>query len=98
MADEAQGLHTTRRYYLLTSFARYDEGDSGLGAVWQAKQEALAGTALAADFPSRTTLIAKRYSTLDDLNGADVAELVKRVGLTAKQARAVVAATAAALV
>lgn len=80
-----------RRYYLAQRLrareALLEEG------VWQAKQEAEPGTELAADFPSAAALEAAGYTTVEDLDGADVAEL-RRAGLTRRQAETVIAAVA----
>lgn len=80
-----------RRYYLHKRLeARlYERSDSD--TVWRAKQEAEPGTPIADGFPFKTELAAVGYTATEDLDGADVDELV-RAGLTQKQAKQVIAA------
>lgn len=85
---------SVRRHRLLKSFDFADRGEDGMAATWRAKQEATAGTELPASFPSRAVLVAARYSTLEDVTGADVDELLKRTPLKRRQAEAVIAALA----
>lgn len=82
-----------RRYYLLKRIAAKAE-DDGLEGVWRHKQEQESGTALPANFPLRATLVAAGYSTEEDLDGADAAELTKNTGLSTHQANAVLTAAA----
>lgn len=87
MAD----LLTPRRVYLHKRIIARAQ-DNGLESVWQGKQEAEAGVALPADFPHRAQLVAIGYTTDADLDGADAAELVDHVGLSRREAEAVIAA------
>jgi hypothetical protein len=81
-----------RRYYLHKRLqARLYEGGDDSERVWQAKQEEQPGSALAETVPHRVELAALGYTTTEDLDGADVAEL-ERAGLTQSQAKAVIAA------
>jgi hypothetical protein len=80
-----------RRYYLLKALVAAEQDDD-LAFTWRAKQAALAGAALAADFPARATLVAAGYSTTEDLDGADADELTRYAGLTRSQADAAIAA------
>lgn len=82
---------STRRYYLLKRIAAKAEGEATEG-VWRHKQEQESGTALPANFPLKATLAAAGYSTEEDLDGADAAELTKNTGLSTQQANAVLAA------
>jgi hypothetical protein len=86
-------LLSPRRYYLAKRHAAADAEDTALEAVWQAKQEAESGTALADDFPYLTRLIAAGYSTEEDLAGADATELEAQ-GFASREAAAIVAAAA----
>lgn len=82
-------IKTARRFYLHRRIEeRQQDGDE---QVWQAKQEAQPGTALATTFPFRAALSACGYTTVEDLDGADVNELV-RAGLTRSQALDIIAA------
>lgn len=86
-------VKTTRRYYLLKRLAlrrQCLEEDAFIG-----KQAAEPGTALPATFPSLSVLVTAGYSTREDLDGADVAELRRATTLTKPQAEAVLAALAA---
>ena len=80
-----------RRYYLHKRIAARQGLTEDLETVWQAKQEAEAGTALAATFPHRAALVAVGYSTAEDLDGADVEEL-RRAGFTIRQAQEIIGA------
>ena len=89
------GIGTARRYYLLKGREAEARGEDGLALVWWSKQDALSGTDLPADFPSKTALAALRYTKVEDLKGenvsADIAELTA-AGLPRKEAQAVIAA------
>lgn len=89
----ASEINNTRRFYLLKRIASKAEADPLEGA-WRYKQEQVSGTALPASFPYRATLVAAGYSTSQDLDGADAAELTKNAGLASRQANAVLAALA----
>jgi len=80
-----------RRYYLHKRLEARLFEDSDLETSWQAKQEAEPGVALSVGFPNRSELAAIGYTTTEDLDGADEAELV-RAGLTQRQAQDVIAA------
>lgn len=84
-------INTLRRFYLLKRLRARAIGDKGLEGVWRHKQETQAGTELAAAFPARAALVAAGYSTEEDLDGADVDELVS-AGLTYHDATAALAA------
>lgn len=83
-------LNNLRRFYL---HKRIEAGqrDEEAAQIWQGKQEAIAGTALASDFPHLAALADCGYTTEEDLDGADSAELL-RVGFTTKQAQQILAA------
>lgn len=66
-------------------------GDYDLAGVWRWKQERQPGTALPDTFPLLTELDAAGYTTVEDLDGADVAELV-RASFTSSQAKRILAA------
>lgn len=66
-----------------------------MASLWQTKQEAESGTQLPDDFPSRSALVAVGYTTKEDLDGADCAELADYVRLSTTQAEKVLAAAAA---
>lgn len=84
-------IKSTRRYYLLKRlYARRLAEDSE--RIWQAKQEAEPGTLLPAAFPHRAELAAVGYTTAADLDGADADELTETVGLSTREADAVIAA------
>lgn len=80
-----------RRYCLLKSQVADRAGDTGLAGSWRAKQVAIAGTELAADFPARDALAVVGYTTSEDVVGAEVDELMV-AGLATDEAQAVVAA------
>ncbi len=88
-------LRSVRRYYLHKRFGAHAICDLALRDVWRAKQEAEPGTPLPADFPHKSSLEAAGYSTLEDIDGADQAELRKHVSLRPYEADAVIAAAAA---
>lgn len=66
----------------------------GLMRAYWAKQDAIDGTALPADFPLLEKLSAAHYTTIQDLDGADSKELVA-VGFSGFEARQVLDAFAA---
>lgn len=82
-------IRNVRRYYLHKRLTA--EGD--LGSSWQAKQEAEPGTPLEDGFPFKADLASVGYTTEEDLDGADQAEL-ERVGFKANQAKKIIAALA----
>jgi hypothetical protein len=86
-------LLSVRRYYLAKRHAAAELGDTALETVWQGKQEAEAGTALADDFPYLSRLAAAGYTTREDLAGADADELEEQ-DFTSREAAAIVAAAA----
>lgn len=83
---------TPRRYYLakrIAAIALYD--DSVRAGLWRAKQEALAWPDLPAGFPGRAVLMAAGYTTVRDLDDADITELTG-LGLNGATAQRVLAA------
>ena len=56
--------------------------------MWRAKQEAQPGTALPADFPYLSRLAAEGYTTVHDLDGADVEEMIS-AGFNEREALAI---------
>lgn len=87
----ATSINTLRRFYLLKRRKARAYGDKGLEGVWRQKQEAQAGTSLDAAFPARAALVAAGYSTEEDLDGADIDELVE-AGIPYHDASAAIAA------
>ncbi len=83
-----------RRHYLLKRLEARAECSS-LELAWRAKQEAEPGTALPTGFPSKATLADNGYTTEEDLDGADEAELEKTAGLRKYEATAALSALAA---
>lgn len=65
-----------RRYALLKARAHTAIGEDGLAAAWRTKQAEVSGTSLPDNFPARTALATARYTTAEDIDGADVAELM----------------------
>ncbi len=82
-------IERARRYYLLKRRAALDREES-IEAQWHAKQDGEPGTALPATFPF-LSLLGTFYANVEDLDGADVAEL-RSFGLSEKQACAVLSA------
>lgn len=76
---------SVRRYYLRKRLRAAEVGDDALASTWQHKQEAETGTALPTTFPHAEALAALGYTTTEDLDGADVDELVC-AGLKRRQA------------
>ena len=95
----AAAIKKPRRYYLRKSQELIARGgdDEALGLAFRAKQDGEPGTPLPADFPFRTTLAKARYTTREDLDGADERELMRFTPLTIRDARAVLKALAALL-
>lgn len=94
--DPSQQVISVRRYYLLERLAAFRRDDFAIASVFRAKQEAESATALPADFPSRVLLVAAGYSTVEDINGADLEELLC-AQLSTKQAETVLTELAALL-
>ena len=84
-----------RRYCLLQAFQARETEQDGLYLALLGKQQDQLGTPLPADFPSRAELIAAQYVALEDIDGADVNELMRHARLQSRAARAVLAAVAA---
>jgi hypothetical protein len=82
-----------RRYYLARAHEAIGAGERGLESAWLAKQAATSGTTLPASVPYQSELAALRppYTTIEDLTGASIDELVL-VGLARPKASAVVTA------
>ncbi|NUP08446.1 MAG: hypothetical protein HOW73_20545 [Polyangiaceae bacterium] len=87
-------VSNARRYYLLRYQFALDLCEATSHA-WLTKHDEEPGTTLPEDFPLRAELALAHYTTTEDLEGADVAELRKRAGLTRSQAEAVLTAAAA---
>ncbi len=92
----SDGAHfkRARRYYLRKRLwelrNRPGEGQDG---VWRSKQEEEPGVALPATFPFLSTLAPCGYTTVEDVDGADVPEL-RELGLSRLEAEAVLTALA----
>lgn len=85
-------VRRARRFYLLKRCASRRSSD-GFEEVWRGMQEREPGTSLAATFPARALLVAAGYSTHEDVDGADVTELLQNVtGLGRSDAEAAIAA------
>lgn len=82
---------SVRRYYLLKRRASLKDKNWHFEGIWRFKQENLHWPDLPAGFPSRAKLIAEGYTTVRDIDGADVDEL-KELGLTRSEAEAVLEA------
>lgn len=83
-----------RRYYLLKARAARHLEDDGLARAWLAKHDAMPGTPLPDDFPSRQVLIAAGYTAAEDVDGITITELLD-LGLSLKEADAVLRALCA---
>lgn len=86
-------MKSVRRYYLLKRLAARQRCEEE--GVWQAKQEAVAGTAIPDDFPFRAALVAAGYSATEDLDDATPDELAEFASLRGRDSEAVFAALAA---
>lgn len=84
-------LPTPRRYYLAKRRYWLALEEWAAAGVWRWKQEQIAWPDLPAAFPARAKLIAAGYTTVRDLDGADLDELTT-LGLTRREALAVLAA------
>lgn len=84
-------LGSARRYYLGKRKAAADRCDDDSEALWKGKQEAEPGTELPSDFTLRSRLSAAGYTAEEDLDGADVDELIN-AGFTQREAEAVITA------
>ena len=82
-----------RRYYLRMRLAEDVLDCPEQASVWRAKQEAEPGVVLPSTFPHRARLIAAGYGTVEDIDGADVAEL-QRSGFYSREAEAILQALA----
>ncbi len=83
-------IKSARRFYLLKRQVAERARDD-MDLVWRAKQEAQLGTDLAEDFPHRSALVERGYSTNEDLDGADVRELQAQ-GFSRDDAQTILAA------
>ncbi len=81
-------LRSVRRYYLGKRRQTF-ERDREITAVWHSKQDEEPGVALPSDFPFLVQLAAGFYTTIEDLDGADVEELRVFAGLSLRDATAV---------
>lgn len=89
------GVGTLRRHYRNKVLAREFPSEDATAMVYQAKADAIAGFALPVKFVSakiRQKLVDVGLTTLDDLNGATVAEVAERTGLNKMEAGKVVKA------
>lgn len=84
-------LKTARRFYLRQRVVAMALGDPDIAGVWRWKQEHQPGTALPADFPLLTRLATAGYTTIQDLDGADEAEL-RAACFTQAEAKRILAA------
>ena len=88
---------SARRYFLRKSQELDLQWLPSLAGAYRAKQAAMPGAPLPATFPMRTKLAAARYTTQEDLRGAELTELIKFVGLNWKDAQTVLSAIAVLL-
>ncbi len=79
-------LRCPRRYYLAKRHSE-TENDAGLESVWKAKQEAEPGAPLPVTFPCVAKLTTGGYTTVEDIRGAETAELQRYAGLTPREAQ-----------
>jgi len=86
-------INSVRRFFLLKTLYARQVGDD-MEAVWRSKQEAHSGVPLPLDFPLKQRLAALGYTTREDLDGADVGELV-RSNFSSIEAKQVIDAFAA---
>lgn len=86
----ADRVRSHRRYLFLKARALLAAGEPTY-SVFDAKRLDLPGTVLPLTLPYRSAVIAAGYLVLEELQGADAAELTK-AGLTPQQAARVVAA------
>lgn len=84
---------TPRRFYLLKAREAHRVQDHALESAWLAKHAEQGGTPLPADFTARGLLELAAYVTLEDLFDVTVEDL-KEIGLTDREAAAVIAARA----
>ena len=82
-------INSPRRYYLLKRQVA-SLRDESIEAQWHAKQIEVVGTVLPSAFPF-LSLLGTFYTTVEDLNGANVEEL-RDFGLSRREAEAVIAA------
>lgn len=86
------GVGTLRRYYTQKAEAQAAQGEGALAAAFAGKLAETPGTPLPEEFPALVKLTAAGYMVREDLTGATAEELRQRAGLTAKEAKAVLAA------
>jgi hypothetical protein len=84
-------LKRPRRYYHGQRVVASVDLDWALAGAWRWKQEQEPGTPLPADFPYAARLEPLGYTTYEDLDGADVPELM-RLGFSSSEAKAILAA------
>jgi hypothetical protein len=89
-------INNRRRYYLCKSrfFNLFPPEGDAMKAVYWTKQGDVAGTALPIGFPLKDRLATARYTTEEDLDGADTAELVQ-LGFTGAEVAEILAAASA---
>lgn len=85
-------IGSPRRFYLLKALAAKARGELALAAVWEAKQLEQEGASLPAEFPARAKLVAAGYVALEDIHGAEPAELTTNASLSMREAIAALAA------
>jgi hypothetical protein len=87
-------IRTTRRYYAAKAEASALAYEHDAEILWRARQQAEPGTLFPASVPLQEKLRAAGYVVLEDVLGADEAELLD-AGLAEREAGAVVKALAA---
>jgi hypothetical protein len=87
-----QAIRNYRRYCLLKRQWATNNEETAMASLWQAKQEAESGSDLPATFPFRERLAACFYTTSEDLDGADVAELADLGAFTTREAQRILTA------
>ena len=85
-------VHPRRRYLSRELEARAEEDESD-SSMWLGIRRAYPGTDFPVGFPAQAALTVARYEKLEDVIGADADELETQ-GLTAAEAKAVIAAIA----
>jgi len=88
-------INTARRYFLRKSQELDRQWLPSLAGAYRAKQVATPGTPLPAAFPLRQKLAAARYTTIEDLRGATLNELMVFVPVNRRDAQMVLDAIAA---
>ncbi len=84
-----------RRYALHQWYEAELSDMTAIRDVWAGKQDEIPGEALPDGFPLKARLAEFRYTTYEDLDGADVYELAE-LGFAENEAKEILAAAAAA--